>query len=641
MKNAVLFFFILILSPALPAFAQQQVTGRVTDEQGPLQGVSVIVKHTATGVQTDANGRFAIRANRGDTLSFSYSGYASQEAVVNENTVYNVSMTTDARSLEGVVVVGYGTRRKQFLTGAVSSVGAEVFQARPIANAYAALQGQVPGVVIQRFSGQPGNEGFELNVRGYASANGSNSPLVLIDGVAGNLDLLNPDDIESISVLKDAAASIYGARAAGGVFIVTTKKGKRGEPRITYGNNFATSKLAGMMKSPTHYEMAIMDNEANIHNGATPMYTPQMLEKIRNNDPNPIPHPIYGGWMLFFTNTDWLKETFENGFQQKHNLNVSGGGNNSTYYLSGSFSDQHGVIRYAEDNNKRYNLRLNYDYDISKWLRLESKVSFEHQKRTDIGGLGNWVITEAIFGMPNHPVYTPDGKFFAQGGWGNAVAQAKEAETATFDKRNINTNFRLVADLLPGLKFNFQTGVNFRTEKWDDRAKPVPLYNWDGTIAYYTIANPGESKLTLTNVETIYKNFTGYFEYNKQFGGKHEIGIMAGGSHEENDYEWFNASRQNLVTDDVWSLNLGTQNFQSDGRGEDWAIRSLFSRLNYMYNNRYIFEANMRYDGSSRFHPDKRWGLFPGVSAAWRIWLLSFRRRRAGAVCNTGRHGLS
>ncbi len=619
MKKTFLLFACLLMISFLKLSAQQLIRGTVRDDKGPLEGASVLLKNTTTGSMTNASGSYSIAASSGDTLVFSYSGYPSREAVVGTGNTLDINMTSEAKGLEEVVVVGYGTKKRQFLTGAVSSVGKEPFEARPVLNAYAALQGEVPGVVIQRSSGQPGNEGFQLNVRGYASANGSNSPLVLIDGVAGSLDLLNPEDIESISVLKDAAASIYGARAAGGVFIVTTKKGKRGTPKVTYGNNFAVSKLAGMMESPTHYEMAIMDNEANIHNGAVPMYTPEMLEKVRNNDPNPIPHPIYAGWMLFFTSTDWLEETFENGFQQEHNLNVSGGGNNSAYYLSGSFSDQQGVIRYAQDNNKRYNLRLNYDYDLFKWLKLESKVAFEHQHRTDIGGLGTWVITEAIFGMPNHPVYTPAGNFFAQGGWGNAVAQAKEAETATFDKRNINTNFKAIATIIPELKLHLQTGINFGTEKWEDRAKPVPLYKWDETIAYYTIANPGESKLTLTNVETIYKNFTGYLEYQKLIGGKHDIGIMAGVAHEENDYEWFNASRQNLVTDDVWSLNLGTQNYQADGRGEDWAIRSLFSRINYTFNNKYMFEANLRYDGSSRFHPDKRWGFFPGLSAAWRI----------------------
>lgn len=619
MKKTVCALMGLLLLYASGAFAQGQVTGTVTDEKGPLSGVSVLVKHTTRGVQTGAAGDFSIQAGRGDTLVFSYSGYVPLQTVVDDRTVYTISLVTDVQSMENVVVIGYGTRKKQYLTGAVSTVDAKVFQSRPIANTMNGLQGEIPGVVIQRSSGQPGTEGFNLNVRGYSSTGGGNSPLVLIDGVAGSIELLNPEDIESISVLKDASASIYGARAANGVFIVTTKRGSKTTPRISYNNNFAVSKLSGMMKSPTNYEMAIMDNEANLHNGAVPMYTPALLEKIRQNDPNPIPHPLYGGWMLFFTNTDWIDATFENGFMQKHNVSVSGGGTNSTYYLSGSFLDQRGVIRYADDNNKRYNLRLNYDYDFSKRLRLETKVAFEHQKRSDMGGLGSWVITEAVFGMPNHPVYTPDGKFFAQGGWGNAVAQAKEAETATFNTRNVNTNFKLIAELAKGLKLNVQTGINYRTEKYRDIAKPVPLYNWDGTIAYYTIANPGESKLTLTNSENIYKNFTAYLEYNKVLAGKHDIGIMAGAAHEENDLEWFSASRQNFVSDDVWSLNLGTDNMFSDGHGEQWAIRSAFSRLSYAYNNKYLLEVNLRYDGSSRFEKDQRWGFFPGISAGWRL----------------------
>jgi TonB-linked SusC/RagA family outer membrane protein len=613
--------FTVFLLSATNLMAQNlQIKGSVRDSKGPLQGVTVVAKKSQSASQTDAGGNFTIQSSVGDTLVFTSAGYVSEEVVIDNRTDYNVTMTDDVKSLEGVVVIGYGTKKKQHLTGSVSSVSGEVLQSRPIVNTVSGLQGQIPGVLIQRYSGQPGTEGFELNVRGYSSTNGGNSPLVLIDGVAGSLDLLNPDDVESITVLKDASASIYGARAANGVMLVTTKKGRKGKPLISYTNNFAVTKLTGMMKSPTNYEMAIMDNEANLHNGAVPMYTPEMLEKIKNNDPNPIPHPIYGGWMLFFTNTDWVDAVFENGFQQKHTINISGGGNNSTYYLSGSYFNQHGVIKYAKDNNERFNLRLNYDYDFSNRIRLETKVAFENQKRSDIGGLGSWVITEAIFGMPNHPVYSKDGKFFAQGGWGNAVAQAKEAETATFKTRNLNSNFKLIADVVKGLKLNLQTGINYKSDNNRDIAKSVPLYNWDGDIAYYTIANPGESSMTLYNAENIYRNYTAYLEYSRRFANKHQVDLMAGASHEENDMEWFNARRDNFITEDLWSLNLGgTNNMSNSGGGNHWAIRSLFSRLSYVFNNKYMLEANLRYDGSSRFQADTRWGLFPGISVGWRL----------------------
>jgi TonB-linked SusC/RagA family outer membrane protein len=470
-------------------------------------------------------------------------------------------------------------------------------------------------------------KGFDMSVRGYSSKNGGNAPLILIDGFAGSLDLLNPADIESITVLKDAQASIYGARAAGGVMLVTTKKGKKGTPTITYNGNFAVSKMSGMMESPTNYQMAIMDNEANIHNGAVPMYTPEMLEKIKNNDPNPIPHPIYGGWMLFFTNTNWVDAILENGFQQKHNLSVSGSGNNSSYYLSGSFSDQHGVVRYANDNNKLYNLRLNYDYSISKRLKLESKVSLDNQQRSDIAGVGSWVIGEAIFGMPNHPVYTSDGKFFAQGGWSNAVAFAKEAPTAKFNTRNVNTNFKLIADLFSGLKLNLQAGVNQSSVNNKDMGKPVPLYQWDGSLAYYSIANPGQSWLTESNAQNTYYNFTGYFQYNKKLAGVHELDIMAGASQEKNESDRFSASRYNIVSEDIWALDLGTGDMYTSGGGEHWSIGSFFSRVGYVYNDKYMLEANLRYDGSSRFQlSDKRWGLFPGLSLGWRLSKEQFFR---------------
>ena len=388
------------------------VRGTVKDEQGnPLAGVSVLLKGTTKGTSTATDGSFSIDANTGDVLEFSAVGYKQKSVTVGENTNLSIQMEVEATTGSEIVVVGYGTKKREFLTGSVSTVNSQVLQSKPITNTMSALQGEIPGVTIQRSSGQPGVEGFDLNVRGYSSTNGGNTPLVLIDGVAGSLDLLNPDDIESISVLKDAAASIYGARAANGVMIVTTKKGRKGTPKISYSGNVAVSKMSGMMESPNNYQFALMENEANIHNGAAPMYTPELLKKMKDHDPTPIPHPIYGGWMLFFTNTNWIDATIGNGFQQKHNINISGGGNNSTYYLSGGYSKEDGVIKYAPDNNGRFNLRMNYDYNFSKRIRLETKISFEDQDRTDVGGVGSpGIITEAIFGMPNHPVYTQDGK---------------------------------------------------------------------------------------------------------------------------------------------------------------------------------------------------------------------------------------
>jgi TonB-linked SusC/RagA family outer membrane protein len=355
------------------------------------------------------------------------------------------------------------------------------------------------------------------------------------------------------------------------------------------------------------------------------MYTPEMLQKILNNDPNPIPHPIYGGWMLFFTSTDWVKELLENGKQQRHAISVSGSSPNSSYYLSGSYSDQRGVVKYANDNNKLYNLRMNYDYNLTKGIRLESKLSFDHQHRSDIAGVGNWVIGEAIFGMPNHPVYTKDGKFFAQGGWSNAVAFAKEAPTSSYNTRNINANFKLIADIVSGLKLNVQAGTNYTAKNSTDMGKPVPLYQWDGTLAYYSIANPGQSWLEEQNGTVNYQNYNSYLQYNKKFAGRHDIDFMVGGSYEKNELKNTTAGRYNIVSDNVWDLNLGVGDMYSKGGANHWAIGSYFSRLGYVLDDKYMLEANLRFDGSSRFQlSDKRWGMFPGVSVGWRISKESF-----------------
>jgi TonB-linked SusC/RagA family outer membrane protein len=615
------------------AFVEVTVTGMVSDEKGiALPGVNILVKGTTAGTTTNSEGKYTIAVpDENAILVFSFIGFISREVPVGSQTTINITLEDDITQLGEVVIVGYGEKKSANLTGAVETVGSEVIASQPIVNTSAAIQGVIPGLVVQRSSGQPGQENYDFKIRGFSSANGGSDPLLLIDGIAAeDMNLLNPSDIESITVLKDAQASIYGARAANGVILVTTKRGKKETPRITYNMNIAVSELAGMMETPNHYQFAQMDNEANIHNGASPMYTPDLLERVRVGDPNPIPHPVYGasGWMLFFTSTDWRDAVFENGFQQKHMLSLSGGGENSSYYLSGSYADQKGVIKYGDDGSKRYNLRLNYDYDISKRFRLETKLSLENLNRTDIGGATSaGVMYETIFGMPNHPVYTESGtKYFAQGGWGNAVAQAKEAATSSFITRNINTNFKLITELTKDLKLTLQAGINYRTNDNTDIGKSHPLYRWDeSAIAYYSIANPDQDWMNEYHSENIYRNFTGYFQYNKLLGAKHELDIMAGASQEENEFDEFSAGRTNFVNDEVWALRLGSSdNMTNSGGGNHWAIRSFFSRLGYVFNNRYMLEANLRYDGSSRFADETRWGLFPGISVGWRLSEESF-----------------
>jgi len=641
----------LVKRPPGPAVQLGSIAGTVTAEGGtPLQRASINVIGTRLSAETDAAGHYSISSVPVGThrVRARMLGYAPADTSVvveeGQEAVMNFQLKAQAIELEAVVSVGYGEKRREDLTGAVTTVGPEALSGRPVTNTVAALQGALPGLIVQRGGGQPGVEDFNLNLRGVSSynpadtGNAANTPLVLIDGVPGNLDLLNPSDIESITALKDAAASIYGARAADGALLVTTKRGTRSAPVFTYSNNTAVTKLTGMMDTPNNYQMAVMDNEANIHNGAAPMYTPDLLNRVRIGDPTPIPHPIYAssGWMLFFTNTDWRKALFEDGFEQKHTVSVSGGGDNSTYYVSAAYADQNGVIRYANDNNKRYQLRLNYDYDFSRRVRLETRLGVENQDRSDIGGLTHgswcscpWVIVEGIFGMPNHPIYTESGQhFFAQGGWGNAVAQAKDAATASFVTRNVNTNFKLIVQPLDGLKLNLQSGIDYRTDDNTDIGKSYPYYQWnDSNIAYYS-TNPDQNWVGRYNATTVHRNYVGYAQFSRTFADRHAFELMGGISHEDNDVDWFQAGRYNFPNQDVWGLNLGgTGNTWTGGGGSQWAIQSLFSRLSYGFNNKYLLDATLRYDGSSRFRPDKRWGLFPGVSLAWRISEEPFARR--------------
>src|SRR5205809_28494 len=435
----------LVKRPEGPAVQLGWIAGTVAaGETGtPLVRAVVSVVGTRLTAETDASGRYVIGSVPVGTqrLRARMLGYAPVDTSVvvaeGQESVMNFQLKAQAIELQAVVAVGYGEKRRENLTGAVGSVSSEALEARPITNTMAALQGAMPGLIVQRYSGQPGVEGFNLNLRGVSSvpqdkdklfdANGGNSPLVLIDGIPGSLDLLNPADIQSIDVLKDAAASIYGARAADGALLVTTKRGTRTAPVFTYSVNSAVTKLTGMMETPNNYQMAVMDNEANIHAGAAPMYTPDLLNRVRAGDPNPIPHPLYAGlgWMLFFTNTDWRKAVFENGFE------------------------------------------------------------------------------------PNHPIYTENGQhFFAQGGWRNAVAYAKDAATDAFATRGVNTNFKLIVEPLDGLKLNVQSGVNYRSNDNTDIGKSDPLYRWDdSSIVYYSIATPDQNWVDRYTSTTLHRNY--------------------------------------------------------------------------------------------------------------------------------------
>src|SRR6059058_3687588 len=583
----------LVKRPDGPAVQLGSIAGRVTATEtgAPLPRAIVSVTGTRLTAETDTAGRYVIGSVPVGThrVRARMLGYTPADTSVvvaeGQEAVVNFQLKAQAIELEAVVAVGYGEKRREDLTGAVGTVSSQALESRPITNTLSALQGALPGLIVQRSGGQPGVEDFDLNLRGVSSANGGNTPLVLIDGVPGNLDLVNPADIESITALKDAAASIYGARAADGALLVTTRRGTRTAPVFTYSNNTAVTKLTGMMDTPNNYQMAVMDNEANIHAGQAPMYTPDLLNRVKIGDPTPIPHPIYAssGWMLFFTNTDWRKAVFENGFEHKQTLTVSGGGPNSAYYLSGTYADQQGVIRYADDGNKRYNLRLNFDYDVSKRIRLESKLALDNQDMSDVGGIGaRRVMVETIFGMPNHPIYTQGGQhFFAQGGWGNAVAQAEEAATAHFNTRSVSTNFKAIVDVVEGLRLNLQAGIDYRTQNNTDIGKSFPLYRWDNSgVAYYSIANPDRNWVTRSDSEGTHRNYIGYVQYRRLFADKHQVEIMAGASHEDSDVDGFNAGRSDFLNQDVWGLGLGSSATMSNNEsGGHWTLRSGFSRL--------------------------------------------------------------
>lgn len=612
---------------------QIEVKGTVVDNTGePLIGVSVQIVGKQGGVVTDIDGNFAIKAERGQQLKFSYIGFTDQVQKVNGPTI-NVTMGEDKQTLQEVVVVGYGVQKKESLTGAVTVVDAKAFQEKGgLSSPLQALQGQVPGVMISRSSSAPGDESWGLNLRGASSMN-STEPLVVIDGVAANsvseMRLLNPDDIESINFLKDGSAAIYGSRAAGGVVLITTKKGKEGKLQINYSGS-ATLKTVGLMPELCNIDQWADGVQAalrNDNNASNVWYTyTELAKKYKGGyidleqTANPFGQAAFTDVkdFVFDDNVDWLGSLFGDTWSTNHSLSLAGGNDKSSYRISGSFLYDGSTLQYGNNNNKRYNIRWNNSNKLNSIFTLESSIAYSRQEQVAPTLVG--AALTVSMPMPGLPLTARDGKPYAWGTWGSPVAKLSMGGDNKLSVRSLNISETLKAHITDWLDANVNVGYNTSEARRRTIQNAITYYNYAGTTQ--TLQNPTQEKsyFKQTSSRTDFYSISGFLNGHKTFAGKHNTSLTLGAQYELKDNEMFGASYTDILDGlDVINGN-GTLTLTGDEKNTYRnAIMSYFGRLNYDFDSKYLLEFNGRYDGSSKFMPENRWAFFWGTSIGWRI----------------------
>jgi TonB-linked SusC/RagA family outer membrane protein len=621
------------------------ISGTVSDENGEvLPGVNILVKGSTVGTTSDGSGKFTLYVPEdATTLVFSFIGYTTQEVAVDNRTVIDVSLAPDVTSLQEVVVVGYGEQKKETLTGAVATVNNQVFQDRGVvSNPLSALQGQVAGVVVTRGSAAPGQEGWNFQIRGATSVN-STDPLVIVDGIPlaslNALNSINPNDIDNISFLKDASAAIYGARAAGGVVLITTKKAKSGKPTIQY-NGSVSQKRMGLSPdflSADQYGKYLLDAISNASTGGVPdenwiwtKYARAWINRPASGyiDKN-TPEYIAGGETIGFTDvkdytffdTDPIAMLWGDGkaMSTQHDLSISARNETVGYRLSLGYMNDGSMLKWGENSNKRYNVRFAFDYTFSPRFKMETNISLEKNDlvvptRQDNINFGS---------QPGFPVATINGNPYA---WGTQPARnwllELGGENKTFNNR-IFTNTKLTFNLAKDLNLIAQGGYNFALTDGQLQYKSITdIYNYTETYQYQANPSQAQSYYDRSTKKDAYYNLNAYLEYKKTLLNDHSVGVTLGGNYERDEFNYFVTRTGYLANNDIPALNLGLGDNTTRSNNEirsHWAIGSGFGRLNYAFKDKYLFEANARYDGSSKFDADHRWIFYSGVSAGWRI----------------------
>ena len=613
---------------------QQQkktVSGTVTDANGEaVIGANVIEKGTTNGTVTDTDGRFFLTIESEGVLQISYIGYLGQEINTAGRTSFDIVLREDTRSLEEVVVIGYGTQRKVNLTGAVASVGSIELTKRPTPNVQNLLQGKVSGLQINQRGGTPGADAGTMRIRGVGtfSSAGSN-PLILIDGIQGDISTIDPNNVESISVLKDAAsAAIYGARAANGVILITTKTGKIQDVSVEYHVSLEAHKatrLPDLLTNSADY-MELW-NEANERSGKPQYFTQEEINAFRNNPNDPVNYP----------NFDWVDYIFKTAFVNNHHLSISGGNEKTSFNLALGYLDQGGIVDLYDF--KRYNILLSVDTKVTDWFTLGGNIQGMRRDITqDVQGAHNeaYFVMHAYGPGPNYtPTMTlPDGSTGYAARYSSSIAEWTVRNPASIIAQgsNVSNNYNVRPQIYANVKLtnnlNWQTkgAFNFDYNFQKNHEHAVSNYYFkDGTYAHDgAVWNLGvRDNMWTSNLTTLYSTL----DYNNTFNAIHNLGVLTGYNQESYLYRTLAGSRMYFPTDNLKELNAGSSlNQSTSGTASEWAIQSLFGRITYDYKSKYLLEANARYDGTSRIAPDTRWGFFPSASAAWRISEESFMK---------------
>lgn len=636
-RSILLLFSLMLLFNLSNIYAQNNkiVKGTVTNSKGEaLPVVSVVLKGTSTGSLTDDNGNYSITIPsqiNNPTLIFSFIGFQEKEEVVGARTTVNITMQEEASQLSEVVVVGYATQKKQNLTGAVAQVSGNVLESRPISNLGQGLQGVIPNLQITPNGNAPG-QGTAFNIRGYTSLNGG-GPLILVDNVVQDPNLINPEDIASVSILKDAAsASIYGARAAYGVVLITTKKGKREQtPTINFSGLYAFNKPTYTPKYANSWEYVNYMDLASINNGGSGYFDARVKDAVWKYYADPAnnlpvlydPNIEKDGKYVYVGNTDWAKELYTTGTLQQYNANLSGGSEKSQYYISYGFLGQKGVLASYDDRYTRHNFNADLNVDVTKWLTIGSKVKYAYsiENHPSGGSNGSSRISEYTGQLksdlrPLIPIKHPDGNWAGQGDFTNPFAVGAEGG---YDKRKINDLWlsgniliRPIKDLNLNADFTFNP-YSFNKERTSRQFKE---YHADGTYNLYPWSNP--NSVTLENSNDYYTAFNAFADYSKSFK-KHNFKVLVGYNQEIKTVKFFSSKRENLIDNNLPAINLATGTQTVNGNAGSWSVQGVFARLNYNYDEKYLLEINGRYDGSSKFPAGDRFAFFPSYSAAWRI----------------------
>ncbi len=611
-------------------YLQHEVSGTVTDTAGtPLIGVTIKVKGTTTGTVTDAEGKFTLVVPEDATLEVSSVGYVTREISVGKRTNLDIQLKTSATGLNQLVVVGYGTQKKVDLTGAVTQIGDKMLKDRPISNVGQALQGVVPNLNINFSDGRPGAPA-KINIRGFTSVNGG-QPLVLIDGVPGDINLVNPNDVESISVLKDASsAAIYGSRAAYGVILVTTKSGKSGKLQVTYSANFATSTPTTSHSFITdgYTALKLMDSAYKISKGnIISNYTQADYEELKKRQRDPsLPSVVIQNrsgrdQYVYYGSTDWWNYVFNKTLpSMSHSLQFSGGSDHITFRVSGRYYEQKGMMKFAGDKYTDYNLRAKVKARIKPWLTIDNNLSFDANVYNWPGSLP---INDAFIylGVSLHPYMVPrnpDGTLVYTSGLNTEtngyLLELESGKAASQQKQfDLTNNFTVTLTPVPGLSIEASYSYNLNPYSSYNRNVETPYSIFPGVI---NTANNDTYNERL-NLDQ-YHVASAHATYQKRVG-LHSFKVMGGYDQEFKKYHVLYGSGNNLLSQDLNALDLATSGQTVGSNSVAWALLGFFGRINYSYNDKYLLELDGRYDGSSHFPAATRFGFFPSASVGWRV----------------------